>query len=149
MFRHYFTLLLTVVSLPAFAADNPDIRELMTPEELAASGLNGLSDDQLAVINRWLERFQAGDGTNAVSTSPAGNTDTPATFRSRIDGEFSGWNGPTRFPLKNGQVWETRSTRRYSYSAVDPEVEFTRNFLGQYRMRVLETGRSIAVRLVE
>ncbi len=147
--RHYILLLFTLTSLSAIAAENLDIRELMTAEEFAASGLGDLSEDQLAALNRWLERFQADEAADVLSENSSEDRDTQATFRSRIDGEFSGWNGPTRFVLQNGQVWETRSTRRYDYSAVNPEMEFTRNWLGQYRMRVVDTGRSIAVRRVE
>ena len=70
------------------------------------------------------------------------------TINSRIDGEFTGWNGPTRFPLKNGQLWETKSTRRYSYSAIDPEVEITRNWIGSYKLRLLDTDKAINVKRV-
>ena len=83
-----------------------------------------------------------------ISSSPAVSEIESAAVRSKIDGEFSGWNGLTRFPLKNGQMWENRSTRRYNYSAVDPEVEITRNFLGIYRMRLVDTGKAINVRRI-
>ena len=149
MFRHCIALMLTLATLPALAADDPDIRELMTAEEIAASGLSRLSNDQMDAINRWLVRYTARDAAGMISTSPAVKEITSAAVRSRIDGEFSGWNGPTRFTLKNGQVWETRSTRRYSYSAIDPEVEITRNWLRQYRMRIVDTGRAISVRRIE
>lgn len=149
MFRHCLTLLLMLVTLPAFSADNPDIRNLMTTEEFAASGLSRLSNDEMDAINRWLVRYTAQDAVEMISTSPAVQEVTQADLRSRIDGEFTGWNGPTRFTLKNGQVWETRSTRRYSYSATDPEVEITRNWMGVYRMRLLDTDKAINVRRVQ
>lgn len=149
MFRHVLVLLLMLVTLPALSAEDPDIRKLMTPEEYAASGLSRLSDDEIDSINRWLVRYTAQDATDMMNTSPAVQEVENAAIRSRIDGEFSGWNGPTRFRLKNGQLWETRSARTYSYSALDPEVEITRNWLGIYRMRILATDRAINVRRVE
>ena len=140
---------MVLVTLPALSADDPNIRELMTAEEFAASGLSRLSNAEMDAINRWLVRYTAEDATEMISTSPAVKEIDNAAVSSRIDGAFSGWNGPTRFPLKNGQVWETRSARRYSYSAVDPEVEITKNFLGIFRMRLVDTGRAITVRRIQ
>ena len=146
MLRLCLALLLTFATLPTLAADDPDIRELMTAEEFAAAGLSRLSVEEMDAVNRWLVRYTAQDSAEMIKTSPAVKETTRGDVKSRIDGEFTGWNGPTRFPLKNGQVWETRSSKRYSYSAIDPEVEITRTILGQYRMRVIDTGRAIMVR---
>lgn len=149
MFRYCLALMLTLSMLPAFSAEDPDIRELMTAEELSSSGIGRLSVEEIEVINRWLIRYTAQEAEEVRDSSPAVQEAERAAIRSRIDGEFSGWNGPTRFVLKNGQVWETRSTRRYSYSAIDPEVEITTNWMGISRMRILETGQAINVRRVE
>ncbi|MFT7471539.1 MAG: hypothetical protein ACI8XU_001435 [Kiritimatiellia bacterium] len=149
MIRYCLALIMMLATLPALSADDPNIRELMTTQEFAASGLSRLSNDEMDAINRWLVRYTAQDAAEMISSSPAVSEIESAAVTSKIDGEFSGWNGPTRFPLKNGQVWETRSTRRYNYSAVDPDVEITRNFLGIYRMLIVDTGRSITVRRVE
>lgn len=149
MFRPCIALLLALATLPAFSADEPDIRELMTAEEFAASGLSRLSDEEFEVVNRWLLRFssqQAEEESLELFGTPAATTDT---IVSRIDGEFTGLNGPARFTLKNGQVWETKSTRRFSYIATDPEVEITRNWLGSHRMHILGSGKSIAVKRVQ
>jgi|TARA_B110000908_G_C9939615_1_gene307636 hypothetical protein len=137
-----------LATLPALSADDPNIRELMTTQEFAASGLSRLSNDEMDAINRWLARYTAQDAAEMLNSSPAVSEIESAGIKSKIDGEFSGWNGPTRFPLKNGQIWETRSTRRYNYSAVDPDVEITRNFLGIYRMRLVDTGKAINVRRI-
>mgnify|MGYP003674835857 CR=1 FL=1 len=148
MFRYCIALLLALATLPVFSADDPDIRELMTAEEFAASGLSRLSDEEFDVVNRWLLRYSGQAVAGENSASPAVQGLDSYTVRSRIDGEFTGWNGPTRFPLKNGQVWETKSTRRYSYTATDPEVEITRNWIGSYRLRVLDTDKSINVKRI-
>lgn len=150
MFRCCSALMLAL-ALPSviLAAEDPDIRELMTAEEFAASGIGRLSSDEIEVINQWLIRYTAQDAAEIRDSSPAVQEVENAAIRSRIDGEFNGWNGPTRFVLQNGQIWETRSSRRYNYSATDPEVEITRNWMGIYRMRILETGQAINVRRVE
>ncbi len=138
-----------LAALPALSADDPDIRSLMTAEEFAAAGLGRLSNDEMDAINRWLVRYTAQDAEEMISTSPAVKEVNRADVRSRIDGEFNGWDGPTRFVLKNGQVYETNSTRRYSYSAIDPEVEITRNWMGIYKMRLLDTDKAINVRRIQ
>jgi len=120
----------------------------MTAEEFAASGLDRLSNEEFDVVNRWLMRYSGQTVAEINSTTSALRDSDSYTIRSRIDGEFTGWNGPTRFPLKNGQLWETKSTRRYSYSAIDPEVEITRNWLGTYKMRLVDTDKSIYVKRV-
>lgn len=149
MFRHCIALLLALATLPAFSADDPDIRELMTAEEFAASGLGRLSNEEFDIVNRWLMRYSSQSVAETISVSPAVKTLDSYTVRSRIDGGFTGWSGPTRFPLKNGQVWETKSTRRYSYSATDPEVEITRNWIGTYKLRLLDTDKSINVKQIQ
>lgn len=148
MFRHCLALLLVLATLSVSSADDLDIRELMTAEEFAASGLDRLSNEEFDVVNRWLMRYSGQTVAEINSTTSALRDSDSYTIRSRIDGEFTGWNGPTRFPLKNGQLWETKSTRRYSYSAVDPEVEITRNWLGTYKMRLVDTDKSIYVKRV-
>ena len=138
-----------LAALPALSAEDPNIRELMTDEEFAAAGLARLSDDEIDVINSWLVRYTAQDAPQLINTSPAVKELNRATVTSKIDGEFNGWNGPTRFVLQNGNVYETNSTRHYDYSAIDPEVEITTNWLGIQKMRVLETGKAINVRRLE
>ena len=149
MYRLYLALMLALATLPALAADDPDIRQLMTAEEFATAGLSRLSTEQMDAVNRWLVRYTAEDAAKMIKTSPAVKEIARGDVRSSIDGEFSGWNGPTRFPLKNGQVWETQSSARYSYTATDPEVEIFRTILGQYRMRIVATDRAIMVRRIQ
>ena len=149
MFRFSVILILLFATPLALSADNPDIRQLMTDQEFAAAGLDRLSSDEIEAINNWLIRYTAQDAEEMLKNSPAVIELDNEDIHSRIDGQFSGWNGPTRFILKNGQIWETRSTRRYSYSAVDPEVVITTNWMGISRMRIVETGQAINVRRVQ
>ena len=142
-------LLLALFFHSTLLAQDPDIRQLMTAEEFAAAGLGKLSNAEIETINQWLIRYTVQDAEEMLEYSPAVKEAEYEDIQSRIDGAFNGWNGPTRFRLQNGQVWETNSMRSYNYSAVDPEVVITRNWLGIYRMRIVETGRAINVRRVE
>ena len=149
MIRFCSVFVLALAMQSAFSAEDPDIRQLMTAEEFTDSGLERLSENEIAALNRWLIRYTAQDAEDILESSPAVQEISNAAIRSRIDGQFNGWNGPTRFRLQNGEIWETSSTRRYDYSAMNPEVEITRNWMGIHRMRILETGRAINVRRVE
>lgn len=149
MFRLCFVLVSLFAMQSAIYAQDPDIRQLMTEEEFAASGLSRLSNEEIGAINRWLIRYTVQDAEEMLESNPAVQEADYEDITSRIDGAFSGWNGPTQFRLKNGQIWETNSTRTYSYSATDPEVRISRNWMGIYRMRIVETGQAINVRRVQ
>lgn len=70
---------------------------------------------------------------------------TPEVIESRIDGEFSGWEGETIFKLQNGQLWQQVSyAYKYKY-AYSPEVLFYKSG-GGYKMRVTGVDGEIAVR---
>ena len=149
MFRISVAILLLCMPPALIAAEGPDIRNLMTEEEFSSSGLGRLSDEEIAIINNWLIRYTAEDAEEILENNTAVRELANADIRTQIDGEFHGWNGPTRFRFKNGETWETNSTRTYNYFAVDPEVEISRNWLGIYRMRIVETGQSINVRKLD
>lgn len=91
----------------------------------------------------------------APSVAPAAPVDTfkkapdKIDFISRINGNFEGWSGRTRFTLENGQVWEQRRGGRWKVSLVNPEVHIKQNFMGAFEMEVLSEGRSIGVRRIK
>ena len=67
-------------------------------------------------------------------------------YTSRIKGEFTGWDGHTRFYLENGDIYEQRRPGRWRVSLMNPEVRITKNFLGAFDMEVISEGRSMGVR---
>ncbi len=68
------------------------------------------------------------------TTAPEGKAPA-AVIESRIDGEFSGWNGETIFKLQNGQIWQ-QSSHAYKYVyKYSPEVVIYRSG-SAYKMRV-------------
>jgi hypothetical protein len=69
-------------------------------------------------------------------------------LRARILGEFTGWEGKTLFKLDNGQVWRQSTSGVYRHKATDPEVVIEQGLVG-YKLRVVETKRSIAVRRIK
>lgn len=68
----------------------------------------------------------------------------PSVIESRIDGEFTGWEGETIFRLQNGQIWQ-QSSYAYTYHyAYRPEVLIYRSGTG-FKMKVEGVDRAINV----
>ncbi len=168
MNKSFIYCVVTVFSLPLLAAeDQPNIETLMTSEELRATGVGELSETQIEALNAWLERYREGEVTAAIAEVPVdtNSTDSDSVARqqpvdvypppreriiinTRIDGEFNGWTGRTRFVMQNGQVWEQRRGRRWKITLDSPEVRLSQNFMGAWEMEVVSEGRSIGVRRI-
>jgi hypothetical protein len=144
------------LALPATARGEPaapDVRKLMTGEEFRAAGLEKLTADEIDSLNRWMLRFTARDAPqlrehNDVVREEMKRVDEEG-YRTRIVGEFRGWDGETVFRLENGQVWKQRMPGRWFHRATNPEVELRRNFMGYWEMRVLEANRAVRVKRVD
>jgi hypothetical protein len=143
--------LLMVLAVPTHAAgeraDFPGIAELMSPEEFDAAGLGRLQPGEIRALDAWLLRYTAGEAsilqeTNAAVQEASQNLE----IRSRLVGDFDGWDGKTLFTLENGQVWKQRLSGRYRYDGpAEPMVVIDRNALGFYRLTMQDGGRSVGV----
>jgi len=152
LLRFHITLCLTLLFAIHAAADDkvfPGIDKLMSSEEFAAAGLDQLSAEEMKALNAWLLRYTAGESEILrVDNEEVREAQKDFEVVSRISGDFSGWDGETVFRLENGQVWRQRLRGRYFYSGPpQPEVRITRNYLGFYKITVVETGKSIGVKL--
>lgn len=159
-----FVLLLMVVT-PVLAKDFPGMKELMSEQEFNAAGLNKLSAEELKALNNWLLKYTTDDVPELVEEVPelkesvalkaavapapaAAPQPEPEQIISRIQGEFKGWTGKTVFKLENGQVWKQRRAARYYHKMTNPEVEITKNLMGFYEMKVVETGKRVGVKRI-
>ncbi len=159
------SLLLALTILPgtAGAAEPfPGVEKLMTAEQLRNAGLNKLTPAELKSLNEWLRNYSTGTVESAVESA---KVETRAEvvkevrtqekeakqaerIVSQIQGEFRGWDGKTIFPLKNGQVWQQRSSGQLFHKAVEPQVEITKNIMGYHVMHILGTSYSVGVKRV-
>jgi hypothetical protein len=122
----------------------PLIDQLMNAEQLRASGLNKLSAAEMAALNTWLQRYTEAVFQFALSGQAAATSRTQAVVESRIDGEFTGWEGETIFKLVNGQIWQQSS---YAYKYVykySPKVLIYKSGVG-YKMQVEGVDGTISV----
>lgn len=148
--KYLFTPLLAILLLSsplAGAQDRfPGIKELMTEQELEASGVNELSRRQVEALNTWLIRYTANEAPVLQAENEEVIEVVKQGITSRIVGEFNGWSGKTRFVLENGEVYEQRRRGRWKITLNNPEVQINENFMGALELEVVSEGRSIGVR---
>lgn len=146
----YASLAFGLLPAPIATAEAPpDVRALMTADEFEAAGLERLSPSELESLSRWLLRHTARQASDLRQDSESVKQEIRKVeeegVRTRIAGEFRGWEGDTLFRLENGQVWKQRLPGQWRYSASAPEVELSKNFMGYWMLRVLDADRSVGV----
>lgn len=124
----------------ARAAQTDDETEATTQAQTAPSGLIG------------------GSGAGAISTTEEGfglesvkgaQDKDIKSIQSRFDGEFTGWDGDTVFPLKNGQVWQQIESGRMGWKATDPMITIKRGFMGSYQLSVEGVNKKVRVKRIK
>src|SRR6266542_137838 len=97
---------------PAWAAEeilSGSIKEMMSPEEFKAAGLNKLSSEELEKLNAWLQGYR--ETTEKVTEKKTEKRVSKSFFHhepivSRVDGSFAGLRGRTVIKLEDGTVWK-------------------------------------------
>lgn len=131
-------LLLVLLALPASAQQA--IQQRMTPEQFKSAGLDKLSAEELAYLNRWL------DGTlEQAATAAAEQARTRVESESRgffnfgstepivakLQGEFRGFGKGRTYRLDNGHVWRQSDDARLAGVRLDsPQVTITPSLIG-------------------
>ena len=148
--------LLCVAAFAAIAA-KPwiDIEKRLSAEQLRATGLDTLSADQLALLNRLLRddaaEVEAAVRAEVMANPPPANADHVEPDRSRflgfndepivsrLVGTVSGWEPGTEFELANGQRWKVLKGRYTLPRPLDaPEVRVVPGAAGRWFFRVDE-----------
>ena len=104
-----FCVMLTCVG-PAPAAQpeiSGSIKEMMSPEEFKAAGLDKLSADELQKLDAWLQGYRqvTEQAAEKKATARAERTKMDVLV-SRVDGTFNGLTGRTIIRLEDGTVWK-------------------------------------------
>jgi len=117
-----------VVAQQAFST----LEEQMTGKEFTESGLEKLSEEELAALNRWIRSRSL--ATVATGTPGSGTGDgrgfenqsirdmDRSTITSRLVGSFTGWDGQTTFKLENGMIWQQADKDKFYIKAVQNPV---------------------------
>ena len=82
---------------------------------------------------------------------PPENNNEAGSVRSRLSGEFRGWEPGALFTLENGQIWKCTSDDRAFYADVpaNPEIIITQSYFGAYWMEIIAIGRKVKVKRVK
>lgn len=109
---------------PAHAAQpeiSGSIKELMSPEEFNAAGLNKLSADELQKLDAWLQGYRqvTEQAAEKKATARAARTKLDVLV-SRVDGSFNGLTGRTIIRLEDGTVWK-QANAEDRYRAKNPD----------------------------
>ena len=87
------------------------IKEMMSPEEFKAAGLNKLSSEQLEKLNAWLQGYRETTEKVTEKKTEKRVAASQSFFHhdpivSRVDGSFAGLKGHTVIKLEDGTVWK-------------------------------------------
>lgn len=140
-------LLSSPVLMAEDASTFPGIEALMTPQEYRAAGLEKLTAAERKALNSFLIRYTAEESLVMLNTDEdVKQAVVEQEIVSVIEAPFNGWWGDTIFRLQNGQVWQQRTGGNYPYRGTRPEIRITKNFLGFYRMELVENGKVVGVK---
>jgi hypothetical protein len=138
-----FFAMLTFVA-PAGAAQpemSGSIKEVMSPEEFKAAGLDKLSAEELQKLDAWLQGYrqvteQAAE-KKATAKASAESHARMDLLVSRVDGTFNGLMGRTVIRLEDGTVWkQANADDRYRPKVTDHPAAAVIHGVFGYKMRI-------------
>ena len=129
---------------PARAAQpemSGSIKEVMSPEEFKAAGLNKLSAEELQKLDAWLQGYrqvteQAAE-KKATAKATAESHAKMDLLVSRVDGSFQGLTGRTIIRLEDGTVWkQANADDRYRAKVTDHPAAAVIHGVFGYKMQI-------------
>ena len=118
-----FCVMLAFVE-PTIAAQpeiSGSIKDIMSPEEFNAAGLNKLSPEELQKLDAWLQGYRQITEQKAEKKATARAERTKMdVLVSRVDGSFLGLTGKTLIRLEDGTVWK-QANADDRYRAKNPD----------------------------
>src|SRR5215211_31245 len=135
-----FSLMLGSIE-PATAAPpemSGSIKEMMSPDEFKAAGLNKLSADEIQRLDAWLQGYRqvTEQAAEKKATARASRTKMDLIV-SRVDGTFNGLTGRTIIRLEDGTVWkQANADDRYRSRVTDHPAAAVIHGVFGYKMRL-------------
>ena len=114
------------------------IKEMMSPEEFKAAGLNKLSADEMQRLDAWLQGYRqvTEQAAEKKATARASRTKMDLIV-SRVDGTFNGLTGRTIIRLEDGTVWkQANADDRYRARVTDHPAAAVIHGVFGYKMRL-------------
>lgn len=141
-----------------------DIEQRLSADQLHATGLDVLTPEQLALLNRLLRdepvAAPIGNAPAATTQQIATDSDKPAnapfvttesrTFKSRLKGTVGAWQPGTVFALENGQRWRVlKGSATLPKPLTAPEIFVVPGFAGRWFLQVTEDMPKARVERIE
>jgi hypothetical protein len=126
------------------------VEQRFTAEQRHATGLDTLSPEQLALLNRLLSEDTAKTVESAVAEShdAAAEPGSPGrgfiglddtTVVSKVVGDLAGWEPGTVFELQNGQKWKVlKGSATLKKPLQSPEIQVIPGLAGRWFLQVDE-----------
>jgi len=114
------------------------IKEVMSPAEFNAAGLNKLSADELQKLDAWLQGYRqvTEQAAEKKATARASRTKMDMLV-SRVDGQFNGLTGRTIVRLEDGTVWkQANADDRYRGRVTDHPAAAVIHGVFGYKMQI-------------
>jgi hypothetical protein len=132
---------------PTVFVPDVSVLKLMSAEQFSAAGLSKLSPAELRSLSEWVRSHSLHVAelarTAALSPEPA-PSGNPGVMETRMDGDFTGWDGGTVFRFTNGQVWRQVSFGTVRQFVRSPKVTLVATG-GGWRLQVEGVPQSIYV----
>jgi hypothetical protein len=136
------TLGVTPTTCTAQGQFEKSIKQMMTPEEFSAAGLDKLSSEQLEKLDAWLQGYRQSTEKKASEVAEKKASERTARTKldmlvSRVDGTFEGLKGRTIIRLEDGTAWKQANSEDLFRSSVTdhPGAVVSHTIFG-YKMRI-------------
>ena len=116
------------------------IKDMMSPDQFSAAGLEKLSPEELQSLDNWLNRDRQKIEQKATEKAAKNSKQKMDLIVSRVDGEFTGLSGGTVIKLEDGTSWkQANGDDRFRPTNTDhPGCAVIHTVLG-YKMRIAGT----------
>jgi len=139
--------LVLLLSCAVATAAETSFTSTLSPDDLKATGLDGLSAEQIQRLDALVEHYRSAEVKREVvkaekkrRVEEAGLEFEHAIPRleSRIVGTVDGWSGGTTFTLENGQIWKLANRETYIHykNVKNPPVVLEKATFGNYWLRI-------------
>ena len=155
-----FVVFALCIQITAIAAESfSTVEERMSGLEFKASGLDKLTNAELAELNDWLRRHSVATLENAAARSSSDaavsgaardmrgfeeqpkddpNGNDSKVINTSIAGTFNGWSGKGEvFKLSNGMIWQTTKNDSFSTQSIEnAPVTIKKRFMGNWHLSI-------------
>ncbi len=160
MFTKLDWLLVLVLAFTPFAAKTEqryvDIEQRLTAEQRHATGVDTLSTEQLALLNRLLREQPTtpakveSQPSEPQSARPSFVSSDNTPIKSRLQRSVDGWEPGTVFTLENGQKWKVlKGSVKLPNTLQAPEIIVVPGIAGRWFLQVSEDMPKARVERIE